>query len=295
MILADGTRLREARVDLGRVALHVVEAGPQDGPPVILLHGFPELWWGWRHQIGALAGAGFRVIVPDGRGYGGSDKPGPVAAYRLGTLADDVVALADALRLGRFDLVGHDWGGIVAWAAAARHAGRVRRLAILNAPHPDTTWRVIRGDPAQLFRSWYVAFFQLPRLPEFLLSAGRFTLLTRALIRSSGPGTFSAEDLARYREAWAMPGALSGMLAWYRALIRHPPRPIGRVAAPTLILWGRRDAALGPRFATEGLALCDDGRVRWFDDATHWLQHEEPSGVSEALLAHLRPARHAAP
>lgn len=287
MTLPDGTVLRQARVELGGIALHVVEAGPADGRPVVLLHGFPEFWWGWRHQVGALASAGFRAVVPDQRGYGGSDTPDAVAAYRLGTLGADVVALADALGLGRFDLVGHDWGGIVAWWVAARHPGRVRRLAILNAPHPDTRWAVIRRDPAQLLRSWYVAFFQLPHLPERILASDGFAPLARALARTSRPGTFSDEDLRRYRETWGRPGALAGMLAWYRALVRHPPRPAGRVAAPTLILWGRRDGALGPRFATESLALCDQGRVRWFDESTHWLLHEEPAAVNAELLAHL--------
>lgn len=288
MILPDGTALRERRVEAGGLGLHVVEAGPADGPPVILLHGFPEFWWGWRHQIGPLARAGFRVLAPDGRGYGGSDKPEDVGQYRLARLGGDVVGIADALGIGRFTLVGHDWGGIVAWWVAARHPGRVGRLAILNAPHPDTRWRILLTDPLQLLRSWYVFVFQLPGLPERRLAARDFAALAAALRRTGRPGTFAEADLARYREAWRAPGALSGMLAWYRALVRHPPRSTGRVAAPTLILWGRRDTALGPRFATESLALCDQGAIRWFDAATHWLQHEEPDLVNAALVAHLR-------
>lgn len=286
MILPDGTALRERRVALPGVALHVVEAGPEDGLPVILLHGFPETWWGWRRQIGALARAGFRVVVPDQRGYGGLDKPGPVGAYRLERLGGDVLALAGSLGPGPVALVGHDWGGIVAWCVAARHPERVRRLAILNAPHPDTAWRVIRHDPVQLLRSWYVAAIQLPGLPEWWLARADHAALTQALLRTSRADTFDPEDLARYREAWAEPGALAGMLGWYRALIRHRPAAAGRVRMPTLILWGRRDVALGPRFATESLSLCDDGRIRWFDEATHWLQHEEAEAVNAALIGH---------
>ena len=287
MTLPDGTALRERRIALPDVTLHVVEAGPEDGPTVILLHGFPETGWGWRHQIGALARAGFRVVVPDQRGYGLSDKPGPVGAYRLARLGGDVVALADAIGAPTIGLAGHDWGGIVAWWVAARHPERVGRLAILNAPHPDTAWRVIRRDPVQLLRSWYVAAFQLPGLPEWWLARAGHAALTDALLRTSRMGAFSPADLARYREAWGEPGALAGMLGWYRALVRHRPPPAGRIRVPTLILWGRRDVALGPRFATESLALCDDGRIRWFDEATHWLQHEEPDAVTAALIAHL--------
>lgn len=286
MILPDGTVVRERRVALPDIGLHLLEAGPAEGPPVILLHGFPETGWGWRHQIGALARAGFRVVVPDQRGYGGSDKPDGIGPYRLARLGGDVIALVESL--GRpAALVGHDWGGIVAWWVAGRHPERVARLAILNAPHPDTAWRVIRHDPAQLLRSWYVAAFQLPGLAEWWLARADHAALTRALLRTSRPGAFDPEDLARYREAWAEPGALAGMLGWYRALLRHRPPSAGRVRVPTLLLWGRRDVALRPRFATESLALCDDGGIRWFDRATHWLQREEPEAVNEALLGHL--------
>ena len=136
----DETVLRHGRFSTGTATLHVVEAGPADGPAVILLHGFPEFWWGWRAQIAPLAAAGFRVVVPDQRGYGESDKPEGIDAYRGSRLAGDVVGLADALGIDRFHLVGHDWGGVVAWATAALHPARVDRLAVLNAPHPDS-WR----------------------------------------------------------------------------------------------------------------------------------------------------------
>lgn len=282
--LADGTPYTERRVDLPDVALHVVEAGPADGPPLVLLHGFPEFWWEWRRQIGPLAAAGFRVVVPDGRGYGLSGKPAGLDAYRLHRLGQDVTDLADALGIGRFGLVGHDWGGIVAWWVAARRPERVSRLVAVNAPHPDTTWSTLRRDPLQLLRSSYVAVFQLPALPERLLAVGDHALLRRALTGTSRPGTFGPADIATYRGAWSQPGALAGMLGWYRALVRRPPGRAGRVRVPTLILWGRQDAALGPTFAEESLALCDDGRIAWFDEATHWLPHEEPEAVNGELI-----------
>ena len=203
----DEAVLRHGRHDTGAVTLHVVEAGPADGPAVILLHGFPEFWFGWRHQIGALAAAGHRVVVPDQRGYATSDKPEGIDAYRGVRLAGDVVGLADALGIDRFRLVGHDWGGVVAWATAALHPGRVERLAVLNAPHPDTWGLYALTHPTQALRSAYVGLFQLPRLPEALLSAGRHRALRRSLLESSRPGTFTEADLDRYVEAWSKPGA----------------------------------------------------------------------------------------
>ena len=279
--------IRERVVEADGVPLHCLEAGPADGPLVILLHGFPEHAGAWRRQMDALAAAGYRVVAPDGRGYGRSGKPDGIAAYRVSRLAADVVAVASACGAASVGLVGHDWGGIVAWWLAARHPERVRRLAILNAPHPDTRWSVLRRHPAQGLRSWYVAFFQLPGLPERLLAAGGFAALRRALVRTSRPGTFTSAEMAAYRAAWAQPGAIAGMLAWYRALVRRPPAPAGRVRVPTLILWGRQDTALLPAFATASAALADDVRLRWFDTAGHWLQHEEPDAVSAELLAFL--------
>jgi pimeloyl-ACP methyl ester carboxylesterase len=288
LTLPDGAPVTSGLVQAGEISLHVVEAGPADGPAVLLLHGFPEFWWGWRHQIGPLAAAGFRVIVPDGRGYNLSDKPAGVDAYRLDRLGGDVLRLADALGLERFGLVGHDWGGIVAWWAAARHPDRIRRLAILNAPHPDTALGVARADPKQLLRSWYIGLFQLPGLSEALLAARDYRALSELVARNARRGSVTADDLARYREAWSQPGALTGSLNWYRALVRRPAGRAGRVRVPTLILWGQRDAALSPLFPDASARLCDEAEIRRFERATHWVQHEEPEAVNAALIEHLR-------
>ncbi|HEX8164379.1 MAG TPA: alpha/beta hydrolase [Beijerinckiaceae bacterium] len=274
---------------VGEVSLHVVEAGPADGRLTILLHGFPEFWYGWRRQIGPLAAAGLRVVAPDQRGYNLSDRPPGPAAYAIDRLAADVVGLADALGRERFVLVGHDWGGLVAWWAAARHPERVERLAILNAPHPRAFGPYARAHPSQRLRSAYVAFFQLPFVPEAVLRAGDFALLERALRASSRPGAFTDEDLARYREAWRRPGALTAMLDWYRALRLKPRLSEGeaRIRCPTLVIWGCRDSALEPGLAEASAALCDDARVIRYDRATHWVQHEEPDAVNEALIGFL--------
>src|SRR5687768_9879381 len=163
---ADDPRLERLEFDIRGVRIHAVAAGPADAPLVILLHGFPEFWYGWRHQIGPLAAVGLRVLAPDLRGYNLSSKPAGIAAYALDALADDVLGLADALGRRRFAVVGHDWGGALAWHLAGRDPERIERAAILNAPHPGTMRDYARAHPSQMAKSWYVAFFQLPALPE---------------------------------------------------------------------------------------------------------------------------------
>ncbi|MBD8905800.1 alpha/beta fold hydrolase [Methylorubrum zatmanii] len=277
-------------VALGSLRLHLAEAGPGDGPPTILLHGFPEFWFGWRHQIGPLAESGLRLLIPDQRGYGLSDRPKGIAAYHLDRLARDVIALADACGVTRFRLVGHDWGGLVAFWTASFFPERVERLAVLNAFHPGVFGPYLRRHPGQVLRSAYAGAFQLPLLPERLLTARNGHLLRELMRRSSESGTFGEADLDAYAREWLRPGAVTAMLGWYRALARlprdrHPPK----VAAPTLILWGERDQALQPGLATASLALCERGRLQRFPEATHWVQHDLPEAVNAALIDFLRP------
>jgi pimeloyl-ACP methyl ester carboxylesterase len=271
------------------INLHVMEAGPKDGPLAILLHGFPEFWWGWRHHIESLAQAGFRVVAPDQRGYNLSDKPVGTRAYELDTLAADVVALADRYGRQRFHVVGHDWGGLVAWWAASRYPRRIDRLVVLNAPHPAVAGSYLRRHPSQMVKSSYIAFFQLPLLPERLLAQDGHARMRRALRGSSRQGTFSDEDLATYEQAWARPGALTGMLNWYRALRHRPSMPDPQVNAPTLLLWGVQDRFLEQGLAEESLRLCRAGRPVWFERATHWLHLEEPDEVGDEIVEFLSP------
>jgi epoxide hydrolase 4 len=281
-VVLEGVRLAHTFRQVGDLKLHCVEAGPENGPLALLLHGFPEGWLAWRHQIAPLARSGLRVVAPDQRGYGTSEKPAGVNSYLLELLASDMAALADTLGRRRFQLVGHDWGGVVAWRLAADLPDRVERLAILNAPHPAVWGRHLLRSPTQFLRSAYIGFFQLPWLPEAVLSARNFTVLAAMMRRASRPGTFSEGDLAIYRQAWAQQQALSAMLNWYRAL------PWGRqcreaVQVPALVLWGARDIALERRLAQDSLSLCETGRVQWFENAGHWVQHEEAMKVSIAL------------
>ncbi|MGX7705709.1 alpha/beta fold hydrolase [Methylobacterium sp. Gmos1] len=280
------------RIPVRGLTLNIAESGPADGPLTILLHGFPETWWSWRHQIGPLAAAGMRVVAPDQRGYGLSSRPDGISAYHLDRLAEDVIGLADALgpdsgQGARFRLVGHDWGGLVAWWVASRYPERLERVAILNAPHPDVFGAYARRHPSQVLRSFYVGLFQIPGLPEALLRAGDCAALRRALTNSSRPGAFSPHDLDLYAAAWRRPGAITAMLNWYRAL-RLPREPArGPIRLPVLVLWGERDTALERGLAAESLRLCTQGAARYFPAATHWLQHEEPQAVNDALIGFL--------
>ena len=224
------------------------------------------------------------MVAPDLRGYNLSAKPEGISAYLLDVLADDVLGLADALGRRRFAIVGHDWGGVLAWHLAARDPGRIERAVILNAPHPATMRDFARAHPTQLARSWYVAFFQLPGLPERMLRAGDYAWLANGLTGSSRPGTFGDADLAHYRRAWSQPGALTAMLAWYRAVrLQQPPTTPLRVEVPVQVIWGDRDRFLDHRLAEAGIAACEHGEVHHLRQASHWVQHEEPDEVNRLL------------
>ncbi len=284
--MPNATSLEELWFTNGDICLHAVAAGPADGPLVILLHGFPEFWYSWRKQIGPLAGAGFRVVAPDQRGYNLSSKPPQIADYSVGNLMADVIAIADQLSCDKFYLAGHDWGAAVAWATALQHPQRLHRLAILNVPHPAVFLHTVRTNPRQMLRSWYMAFFQIPRLPERRFSANNFAAGIKALVGSSRPGTFIETDIERYRRAWSNPGTVTAMLNWYRAFFRaRPSLPSDlQVHVPTRILWGQRDMFLLPEMAQESVKYCDSAELTYFPEATHWLQHEEPDAVNAALI-----------
>jgi pimeloyl-ACP methyl ester carboxylesterase len=273
------------RADVNGVRLHIVEAG--SGPPVLLLHGFPEFWYSWRHQLPALAVAGYRAVAPDLRGYNESDKPPGVASYRSARLVEDVAALIEELGAGPAAVVGHDWGGVVAWLLAMRRPELVRGLVVLNAPHPATFPAELRRA-RQLFRSWYMFFFQLPWLPEAALRFRDFALLGRTLRR--GParrGAFTEEDIEEYKAAMAKPGALSAATNYYRAAFRFRREEADRlrpVLGPVLVVWGDRDASLNPHVLDGIDAWAPEARVVHVPRASHWVQNDEPELVNRTLI-----------
>jgi pimeloyl-ACP methyl ester carboxylesterase len=297
--------IEEHYVTCGTVRLHTVSAGPVDGPVVILLHGYPEFWYGWHNQIPALAGAGYRVVVPDQRGYNLSDKPADIRAYAIDLLVDDVVNLITKTGRERVALVGHDWGGMVAWWVAERHPALLDRLIVSNIPHPAVMREHLRRNPRQLLRSWYAGFFQIPWLPEKLLRLGHWAPLVSALRQSSSPGAFSPHDIERYRAAWSQPGAMTAMINWYRAALRsdrdmtstdkrsgiHKRSDIRKhsgIDTPTLLIWGARDRFLGKEMARPSVDRCRHGELALIPEATHWVHHDQPelfnSLISRFLL-----------
>jgi pimeloyl-ACP methyl ester carboxylesterase len=289
--LDDRTELREGYAEVGDVRLHYVEAG--DGPLLVLLHGFPEFWFSWRLQIAPLAAAGFRVVAPDLRGYNLSSRPADVDAYGADKLAGDVRGLIRELGAGSALLVGHDWGGTVAWATAMSHPEVVDRLAILNAAHPRRLNQGLR-NPNQLRKLWYFFFFfQLPALPERIVRAGHWRFFRRYQRDARPP--YTPEDTERYVESWSQPGAEAAIINYYRAAVRQSKQvqaQLRPISAPTLIIWGQRDRYLGPELAEPDR---DDvpnlDRVERLSDASHWVHHDEAERVTQLLIDFFAPAR----
>ena len=279
--------LRHRFVEANGVRFHLVEAG--SGPLVLLLHGFPEFWFGWRSQIPALAER-FRVVAPDLRGYNLSGKP--ASGYDFETLAGDVPGLIRALGAERAHVVAHDWGGMLGWGAAMLHPEAVDRLAILNAPHPGAYLRELRRNPRQWLRSWYIGLFQVRGLAEWALTRGRGQGVADLLLSSTvEPECFWPGNLPPYRRAILRPGAARATLAYYRALVATPPSRVQALIRPirasTMLIWGMQDPALVPELATGLEAWVPDLRVERIAEAGHWVQHERPDLVNRLLLEHL--------
>jgi pimeloyl-ACP methyl ester carboxylesterase len=313
--MATPTQWEHRMVETNGVRLHCVTAG--DGPLVVLLHGFPECWYSWRHQIAALA-PHFCVVAPDLRGYGDSERPPGVASYRLPLLVADVRGLLDAFGARDAVIVGHDWGGAVAWTFAMEHPAFTSRLVVMNCPHPTIFARHLAANPRQLLRSWYMFFFQIPWLPEQVVRLGDYAAIERAFRgMARRKDAFTDEDIHILKEALAKPGALTAAINYYRAAFRsedaaallpgplrwlserlgrpvREPTPAPRIAAPTLLIWAEDDVALGKEL-TDGMEPLFSGpfTLRYVPQCSHWVQQEQPEVVNRYLLEFLAdlPAR----
>jgi epoxide hydrolase 4 len=280
------TGIRHYRHDCGDVTLHVAEAG--EGEPVLLLHGFPELWIAWRRLLPALAARGLHALAPDLRGYGASDKPRELVAYRVSALLDDLRALIRDRCGGRAALVAHDWGGTLAYCLASESPELVSRLTILNAAHPERL-RAMLLRSSQFFRSWYIFAFQIPLLPESFLHQRS---VIEAILRGSAarPAAFSDDDIMAYHGAFLVPRAARGAVNYYRASFRWPvaaPRP---VRAPTLVVWGDRDTTLDERLLDGLEHFVVDLRIKHLASAGHFVHHDEPDIVERLIWEHVRAA-----
>ena len=274
-------------VEANGLRFHIAEQG--EGPLVLLLHGFPECWYSWRNQFTALANAGFRAVAPDLRGYNLTDKPR--AGYDIVTLVQDVVALGHALGGEQMHVVGHDWGGIIAWQVAWRHPGLVRSLTVMNAPHPTAFAERARHDPAQMLKSSYMLFFQLPGAPEWLLRRRHASAIASAFRRSAVRiEAFTPEDIEVYRTAFLRPGAARAAINYYREAVRQgrSALPDSPVTVPTLVLWGEGDPVLKRELNENVGQWVTDFTYRPIPDCGHWTQQEQPGVVNDDLIGWLR-------
>ena len=279
------------------VTLNVATAGPKDAPAVILLHGFPESHRTWR-EVGPALSDRFRLIMPDQRGFAGSDHPQDVDEYRADVVVGDIFALADALGVENFALVGHDWGGAISWAAALRGDPRLTRLAIINAPHPVIFQKSLIEDADQRAASQYITAFRTPGFEKAVEAMGFDTFFDKSFSGHVDLAIIPSEERAQYIAEWSQPGTLTAMLNWYRAsqVMVPPPgvtvplpdfllKAFPKVRVPTLVIWGMRDKALLP-LQLEGLdTLVEDLRIVPVADAGHFVPWEKP----EPVIAALRP------
>jgi pimeloyl-ACP methyl ester carboxylesterase len=283
---------RHLTIAANGLRFHVAEAGGGDRL-ALCLHGFPECWYSWRHQMPLLARLGYRVWAPDLRGYGESEKPEGIAAYAIETLMDDVAGLIDAAGAREVTLLAHDWGGIVAWLFATRKLRPLERLVCMNIPHLGAALEA--GGLRQRLRSWYMLFFQIPRLPERLFTAAGGARVGRMLRQSARvPQAFDDADVEIYRQNALQPGAATAMLNYYRALLRgggarrqvalgFPP-----IDTPTLLLWGTEDIALGTELTRDTQRFVPNLTLRFLPGIGHWVQQEAPETVNAMLTAWLR-------
>ncbi|MDP3490999.1 MAG: alpha/beta hydrolase [Phenylobacterium sp.] len=260
----------------------------------LCLHGFPESRFSWRAQLPVLAGLGYRVWAPDLRGYGETEpKPQDVDSYRMERLLEDVAALIDAAGAREVMLVAHDWGAAVAWTFAARKVRPLSRLVIMNVPHPAVFAQVLRRSPKQMLRSWYMAFFQIPGLPERMLLARDAQAIRRAFSgMAQDKSRFPEAVLDRYARDAQRPGAITGMINWYRAAARHADfmrEPWAKIEIPTLVIWGEADAALGLETLEGTVAFDTDQQNKRLPGDSHWVQQEAPEAVNTLLVDWLRP------
>ncbi|MEQ1865217.1 MAG: alpha/beta hydrolase [Micropepsaceae bacterium] len=293
--------IRHGFAQANELKLHYAASGDSDAPVLLFLHGFPEFWYGWRHQL-AVLGDAFHCVAPDLPGYNLSSKPPEITRYRTKRLIEDVIAFAAQFSgKTKFTLVAHDWGGALAWAFAIKHPELIDRLVIINAVHPGAFQREIAKNPAQAAASQYIHELRAEGA-EVRYAANDYALLWRSLSKAAEAGHLSEADRAEFVKAWSQPGALTGMFNWYRAMRMDPPRDCAAppaaelyndealmVRVPTLVIWGEQDTSLLPG--------CVEGLERWVPnidvkrvpDGSHWITHEKPQLIGDTIRAWLKP------
>ncbi len=291
MTAADQLSWQHHFIETNNIRLHCVIQG--EGDLVVLLHGFPEFWYSWRHQIPALA-RHFKVVVPDLRGYNDSDKP--ESGYDIDTLTTDVQGLIHSFGYLKAHVVGHDWGGAIAWHFAQKFPNLLDRLAILNAPHPERLKHEFLSNFDQIQRSWYMLAFQVPAIPEWLIRRDLSSFVKNLFQgQSVRKGAFTTQDIEMYQAALEKPGALTSALKYYRSLLSPQAwvsnwgRSPHLITSPTLVLWGEEDQFLSTKL-TEGIdkLVTAPFRLKLVPQCGHWVQQEAPQTVNRELLEFLR-------
>ncbi len=277
--------------DVNGIRLHYVQAG--SGPLVVLLHGFPQCWYCWRHQIDALA-QHYTVVAPDLRGYNETEKPPFLWDYHIKTLMKDVIDLLRVVGPQRAAIVGHDWGGLLAWRLAMDYPSHVERLAVLNMPHPIRFADAMHFNPLQMLRSSYISFFQLPLVPEVLLRADNYALIAQTLRQTAARrDVFSTEDIQFYIDAISMPGALRAALNWYRAYVGLGGNlstfflKREKIKTPTMLIWGEKDSFLSSSLVRGTDRYVANLDIRMLPGCSHWVMEEAPHDVNDLLLEFL--------
>jgi pimeloyl-ACP methyl ester carboxylesterase len=295
--VSDRWRFERYRLQSG-LNMRIARAGEPGRPLIVMLHGFPECWYSWRHQLRALSDT-FECVAPEMRGYGETDAPVGVANYTLDKLVADVADLIHALGRERAAIIGHDWGGAVAWAVALQRSELLERLVVMNCPHLKRFGEELRRNPRQMLRSWYMLFFQIPRLPEVLFRARNFAALDRAMRSSSAhPEAFTDADLRYFHDAFRNPYSIAAAINYYRANFRQNLLARSgaqawlerKIAVPTLVIWGEQDFVLGKEL-TYNMEPLFSGQfeIRYIVDSNHWVQQERPDLVNQYLREFLAP------
>ena len=275
-----GNNYQHGFINTNGINLHYVSKG--SGKLMLMLHGFPEFWYSWRHQIEEFA-ADYHVVAVDLRGYNDSDKPESQSAYQMPEFIKDVRGIITGLGYEDCILVAHDWGGAIAWNFAYAYPEMVERLIVLNIPHPAKFAEGLK-TPQQLQKSWYIFAFQLPWLPEFLFQANDYQAIKDAFTGMAiDKSAFTTADLQAYRDAAAKPGALTAMINYYRGIFSslfEEPRQWGILDIPTLTIWGESDTALGKELTYGTEAYVRDWQIEYIPNCSHWVQQEQPALVN---------------
>ncbi len=269
-------------IQVNDINLHYITQG--SGSLILMLHGFPEFWYSWRHQIPEFA-QDYKVVALDLRGYNESDKPQQKSAYVMAEFIKDIEGVIKGLGYENCVLVGHDWGGAIAWCFAYAHPEMVEKLIVMNFPHPAKFMEGL-GTPEQLLRSWYIFFFQLPFLPELMFEFDDYQAIASAFKNMSlNKSAFTEADLEAYKDAAAKRGALTAMINYYRNIFPgfFDRQEWGMLRIPTLMIWGKNDTALGTELTYGTEEYVESFQLRYIPNCSHWVQQEQPELVNQYM------------